>query len=60
MTERKLDEKSYNAQSELLELLKQQAPQKFTCLDMAFKNDDQLKTNTALQMDSAKIVFKVI
>jgi len=35
-------------------------PERFTCLDAAFKNNDQLKTNTALQMESAKIEFKVI
>jgi len=34
-------------------------PQRFTCLDVAFKNNDQLKTNTALQMEAAKIEFKV-
>ncbi len=41
---------------------------KFTCLDIGFKNNDQLKTNTDLQMpalecccrgESAKIEFKV-
>jgi adenine-specific DNA-methyltransferase len=35
-------------------------PEKFTCLDIAFKENDQLKTNTALQMESSKIEFKVI
>jgi len=30
------------------------------CLDIAFKNNDQLKTNTVLHMESAKIEFKVI
>ena len=35
-------------------------PERFTCLDIAFKNNDQLKTNTALQMEAAKIEFKVI
>ena len=35
-------------------------PEKFTCLDTAFKNNDQLKTNTALQMEAEKIEFKVI
>jgi len=35
-------------------------PERFTCLDAAFKNNDQLKTNTALQMENAKIEFKVI
>ena len=34
--------------------------EKFTCLDIAFKDNDQLKTNTALQMEAAKIEFKVI
>ena len=29
-------------------------------MDTAFKNNDHLKTNTALQMESAKIEFKVI
>ncbi len=29
-------------------------------IDAAFKNNDQLKTNTSLQMESAKIEFKVI
>jgi len=35
-------------------------PERFTCLDIGFKNNDQLKTNTALQMESGKIEFKVI
>lgn len=35
-------------------------PERFTCLDAAFKDNDQLKTNTALQMENAKIEFKVI
>ena len=26
----------------------------FTCFDVAFKNNDQLKTNTALQMEATK------
>jgi D-ribose pyranose/furanose isomerase RbsD len=29
-------------------------------IDAVFKNNDQLKTNTALQMEAAKIEFKVI
>ena len=33
---------------------------KFTCLNVAFKNNGQLKTNTALQMEAEKIDFKVI
>jgi adenine-specific DNA-methyltransferase len=35
-------------------------PEKFTCLDISFKNNDQLKTNTALQMKAERIEFKVI
>ncbi len=36
--------------------------ERFTCLDIAFafKNDDKLKTNTALQIDAAKIEFEVM
>jgi len=44
----------------LVEKVLKDKPEKFTCLDVAFKNNDQLKTNTALQMESAKIEFKVI
>jgi len=35
-------------------------PEKFLCLDKAFSGNDQLKTNTALQMGAEKIDFKVI
>ena len=44
----------------LAEKILKEKPQKFTCLDTAFKNNDQLKTNTALQMEAEKIEFKVI
>ena len=44
----------------LAERILKAKPQKFTCLDTAFKNNDQLKTNTALQAEAAKIEFKVI
>jgi hypothetical protein len=44
----------------LAEKILKERPQKFTCLDTAFKNNDQLKTNTALQMEAAGIEFKVI
>jgi hypothetical protein len=56
------------AEKFIIQVLKEK-PQKFTCLDMTFKNDDQLKTNTALQMpafeyryrrNSTKIEFKMI
>jgi len=35
-------------------------PERFTCLDVVFKNNNQLKINTALQMEPEKIDFKVI
>ena len=44
----------------LVEKILKEKPERFTCLDIAFKNNDQLKTNTALQMEAAKIEFKVI
>jgi adenine-specific DNA-methyltransferase len=34
--------------------------EKFICLDRAFAGNDQLKTNTALQMEAEKVEFKVI
>lgn len=37
-----------------------EAPQKVIALDRLFKNDDQLKTNTALQMKDADIEFKTV
>jgi hypothetical protein len=39
---------------------KPRRPERFTCLEIAFKNNDQLKINTGLQMQSAKVEFKVI
>jgi adenine-specific DNA-methyltransferase len=44
----------------LVEKILKEKPERFTCLDIAFKNNDQLKTNTALQMEAEKIEFKVI
>ena len=35
-------------------------PQKVICLDNIFEGDDQLKTNTALQMKDAKIEFRTV
>ncbi len=35
-------------------------PEKFICLDGAFGGNDQIKTNTALQMEAENIEFKVI
>jgi len=34
--------------------------EKFICLDRTFGGNDQLKTNTALQMEAEGIEFKVI
>lgn len=44
----------------LVDNILKEKPEKFTCLDIAFKGNDQLKTNTALQMEAEKIEFKVI
>jgi adenine-specific DNA-methyltransferase len=44
----------------LVEKVLKDKPERFTCLDVAFKNNDQLKTNTALQMEAEKIEFKII
>jgi len=44
----------------LVDKIVKDKPERFTCLDIAFKNNDQLKTNTALQMEAEKIEFKVI
>ena len=35
-------------------------PQKVITIDRLFNNNDQLKTNTALQMKDAEIEFKVV
>ena len=35
-------------------------PEGFTCIDITFKNNDRLKTNTVLQMEAEKVEFKVI
>ena len=44
----------------LIEKITKAQPQKFICLDRAFGGNDQLKTNTALQLEAEKIEFKVI
>ena len=49
-----------NVTREFIERMIKEKPQKLTCLDAVFKNNDQLKTNAALQMENAKIEFKVI
>lgn len=44
----------------IIKLVIKQNPKKVITLDRLFKNNDQLKTNTALQMKDAGIEFKVV
>ncbi len=44
----------------LIDAILADKPEKIICLDKAFGGNDQLKTNTLLQVESAKIDFKVI
>jgi adenine-specific DNA-methyltransferase len=44
----------------LIEKITKLKPEKVICLDKSFSGDDQLKTNTALQMQAEEIEFKVI
>lgn len=44
----------------LIEKITKTTPEKFICLDRAFGGNDQLKTNTALQMEAENIEFKVV
>ncbi|MBI5186387.1 MAG: site-specific DNA-methyltransferase [Nitrospinae bacterium] len=48
------------ADKEIIGTLMAQKPQKVLALDRLFHNNDQLKTNTALQMKDAGIDFKTI
>lgn len=52
-----LEEKTTQA---LAEKIIAEKPRKVLCLDRGFAGDDQLKTNTALQMEAEGIEFKVI
>ncbi len=45
---------------EFVDDIVQAKPEKMICLDRAFAGNDQLKTNTALSMESAKIDFRVV
>jgi len=51
--EQKVDKK-------LLRAIVDMKPSEVICLDNAFGGDDQLKTNTVLEMKSEKIVFKTV
>jgi len=44
----------------LVEQILEEEPHVVVCLDTAFKGNDELKTNTALQMKSKDIEFKVV
>ncbi|NMC35217.1 MAG: site-specific DNA-methyltransferase [Veillonellaceae bacterium] len=44
----------------LVDAILNDKPEKVVLLDKSFKSNDQLKTNTLLQMESVKIDFKVI
>jgi adenine-specific DNA-methyltransferase len=45
---------------EIVTKIIEEKPEAALFLDRAFHGNDQLKTNTALQMQDNKIVFKVI
>ena len=47
-------------EKELLNAVIAEKPQKVIALDRLFKGNDQLKTNTSLQMRDAEIEFKTI
>ncbi len=49
-----------NVGQTLVDEILTEKPSKVLCLDSSFGGNDQLKTNTALQMESAGIEFKVI
>ncbi len=44
----------------LVDMILKVKPEKVICLDKGFSGNDQLKTNTALQMEAENIDFKVI
>jgi len=48
------------ATQDIVDFVIQQKPQKIIALDRLFKGNDQLKTNTSLQMKDADIEFKTI
>jgi len=48
------------ATQEIVDAIIEENPQKVVALDRLFKDNDQLKTNTSLQMKDAEIEFKTI
>ena len=49
-----------NANQDIIDKIIASKPQKVIALDKLFKDNDQLKTNTVLQMKDAGIEFKTI
>ncbi len=49
-----------NIDENIIEAAISERPQKVITLDRLFENNDQLKTNTALQMKDAEIDFRVV
>lgn len=48
------------ATQEIVDAVIKEKPQKVIALDRLFKDNDQLKTNTSMQMKDAEIEFKTI
>ena len=48
------------ATQKIVDAIIKENPQKVVALDRLFKDNDQLKTNTSLQMKDAEIEFKTI
>jgi adenine-specific DNA-methyltransferase len=48
------------ATQDIVDAVVKEKPQKVIALDRLFKGNDQLKTNTSLQMKDAEIEFKTI
>ena len=46
--------------AELLRGMMELKPQQIICLDRAFRGNDQLKTNTVLEMKQRKITFRTV
>ncbi|MEW6698148.1 MAG: site-specific DNA-methyltransferase [Bacillota bacterium] len=47
-------------QKETLQTMRELEPVQVVCLDVAFQGNDQLKTNTVLEMKSHKIIFHTV
>jgi len=58
--EGKVDWEKLKATQEIVDAVIKEKPQKVVVFDRLFKGNDQLKTNTSLQMKDAEIEFKTI